>query len=182
MALPVYYLTGMGGQLSKGLGQALLSRNVDVTGRELVGDFRNRSFQEQIDTVIDDLRTHFWQQDARVVANSFGAYLFLHAQAELDPYVGKVLLLSPIVGEFSNQETRMNFLPPRAHKLFELANSNGFAAPINCQIHVGEEDWQSDPRSVQTFGNLVGLNVTIVKGAGHLLPKNYVGNLLDDWL
>ena len=34
MSKTVYYLTGMNGRLATGLGEALLSRGVDVTGRE----------------------------------------------------------------------------------------------------------------------------------------------------
>ena len=35
----IYYLTGMGGRLATGLGQALLDKGLDVTGRELTGEF-----------------------------------------------------------------------------------------------------------------------------------------------
>ena len=59
MSKTVYYLTGMNGRLSTGLGEALLSRGVDVTGRELVDDFRRLGFQEQIDVVCEDLDSRF---------------------------------------------------------------------------------------------------------------------------
>ncbi len=178
----VYYLTGMGGRLDAGLGQGLLSRGFAVEGRELVGEFRRLDFQQQIDLVATDLLNNHWQEDARVVANSFGAYLFLHAQAQMAPFIGKVILLSPIVGEFSNEETRMNFIPPRAEKLFELAETGSFPIPKKCEVHVGSEDWQSNPANVSAFGSKLGIDVTIVPNAGHTLPKEYVGNLLDRWL
>jgi len=85
-AKTVYYLPGHGGRLSSGLGQGLLSRGVNVTGRETVDDFRRLPFMEQVNIVADDLRTHFWSAEHHVVANSFGAYLFLSAQAQLPPY------------------------------------------------------------------------------------------------
>lgn len=66
----VYYLPGRGGQLHTGLGQGLMSRGFDVTGRETRGEFRDLSFQAQIDAVSADLRDHFWQEDAYVVVNS----------------------------------------------------------------------------------------------------------------
>jgi alpha-beta hydrolase superfamily lysophospholipase len=72
---------------------------VDLAGRETVGDFRGMRFMDQIETVAEDLQTHFWREDAHVVANSFGAYLFLNAQSLMPAFPGKVLLLSPIVGE-----------------------------------------------------------------------------------
>ena len=183
MPKTVYYLTGMNGRLRTGLGEALLSRGVDVTGRELVDDFRRSDFQDQIDTVANDLETHFWSEDSHVIANSFGAYLLLHALAKLKKvYVGNALLLSPIVGEFSNEETLMNFIPPRPTFLQELALNKRFPTPLNCEIHVGSEDWQSNPKNVKTFADLVGIKVHVVQDGGHMLPKDYVGNLLDKWL
>jgi len=182
MSKTVYYLTGMGGRLDAGLGQGLLSRGVQITGRELVSEFRKLDFQDQIDHIVDDLKSNFWHEDAQVIANSFGAYLFLHAQAQLPPYIGKVILLSPIVGEFANEETRMNFIPPRAEKLLNLAKDGHFPVPKQCQIHVGSEDWQSNPTNVTAFGQLLGLEVTVVPNAGHMLPKEYVGDLLDKLL
>ena len=182
MKKSVYYLTGMGGRLDTGLGQALLSRGFEVAGRELYGEFRKLDFQHQVDLVAEDLKNYFWQEEARVIANSFGAYLFLHAQVQMKPYIGRVILLSPIVGEFSNEDTRMNFVPPRADKIQQLAEAGSFPIPIHCEVHVGSEDWQSNPVSVTAFGSMLGIPVTVVPNAGHMLPKVYVGNLLARWL
>jgi hypothetical protein len=55
--------------------------------------------------VAQDLRAHFWDESARVIANSFGAYLFLYAQARLPAFPGRVLLLSPIVSGFYDDKT-----------------------------------------------------------------------------
>jgi hypothetical protein len=182
MTRHVYYLTGMGGRLDSGLGQALLTRGLQITGRELVGEFRKFDFQDQIELIAEDIQSNFWQEEAHVIANSFGAYLFLHAQAQMPPYIGKVILLSPIVGEFGNEETRMNFIPPRADKLRQLAEAGIFPIPKQCQIHVGADDWQSNPANVIALCSLLGLDVTVVPNAGHMLPKEYVGDLLDKWL
>lgn len=177
----VYYLPGWGGQLSTGLGQALLERGYDVTGRETLGEFKSAGFTHQVETVASDLRQYFWREDAHVICNSFGGYLFLHAQALIgEPYIGHVILLAPIVGEFADDDEHrpMNFIPPQAEKLLELATAGKFPVPVNCQIHVGSEDWQSCPNAV-AFGKLVGMKVNVVEGAGHSLPKEYVANLMD---
>ena len=178
----IYYLPGRGGQLNTGLGQALLNRGFEVSGRATVNEFNHLPFQDQIETISQDLLNLFWSKDSKVIANSFGAYLFLHAQTLLDPFPGKVLLLSPIVGEFSNDEKMMNFIPPRAGKLMELAGSNLFPTPNSCQIHVGSEDWQSNPESVNKFADFLKIKAFVVNGAGHQLPVKYVSNLLDTWL
>ncbi len=182
MSKTVYYLPGFGGQLGSGLGQGLLSRGFEVTGRETRGDFKQLPFKQQVETVADDIQQHFWDKDAFVVANSFGAYLFLHAQSVMAPYVGNLLLLSPIVGDFRNEQVNMGFVPPFPEKLLQLAEAGEFPKPLKCQIHVGTEDWQSVPANVAKFAALVGIEVKLVQGAGHMLGKDYVGALLDEWL
>lgn len=178
----IYYLPGHGGQISTGLGEGLRSRGFDVSGRETTGEFRKLSFTEQMEIIAEDLNTAYWHEDARVVANSFGAYLFLNAQRLLPPYVGRVLLLSPIIGEFSNEDTHMGFIPPQAGKLMELAEGGGYPKPSRCEVHVGEQDWQSNPQSVRRWAALLEIRVTFVPEAGHVLGKEYVSSVLDKWL
>ena len=178
----IYYLSGQGGRLHKGLGEALLARGLDVVGREIQGEFKTIGFAAQVSTIANDLQTQHWDEGALVIANSFGAYLFLHAQTEMNPYIGRVLLLSPIVGEFDNEELQMGFIPPRAKKLFELASSSQYPAPINCQIHVGSDDWQSNPTNVSKLGQMLNVPVHVVPNNGHMLDKSYVSTLLDSWL
>jgi hypothetical protein len=178
----LYYPPGYGGSLNTGLGAGLLSRIFHVTGRETFSDFRALPFSTQVQTIAEDLQSQFWHADARVICNSFGAYLFLHAQSLMQQFIGKVLLLSPIVGEFRNEETRTGFSPPQPTKLFELAHAGKFSTPSNCEIHVGSDDWQSRSDAVQEFGRLTGVPVHVVQGRGHDLGKDYVGPLLDTWL
>jgi hypothetical protein len=178
----VYYLPGAGGQLATGLGQALRDRGFNVTGRETRGDFRALSFDDQLHHIRDDLRLYFWNEHARVICNSYGSYLFLHAQSQMEPFPGRVLMLSPIVGEFTSDKTSTTFSPPRPHRLRELAKAGKFNAPARCEIHVGEEDWQSIPANVEAFGRLTGIPVTVVPQGGHNLGKDYVGPLLDRFI
>jgi hypothetical protein len=51
--------------LGSGLGQGLLSRGYDVTGRETTGEFRDLEFQSQIDAIAEDLRANFWYEDSK---------------------------------------------------------------------------------------------------------------------
>lgn len=177
----IYYLPGHGGRLTTGLGEALTQRGLAIFGRETVGEFLRLPFLEQTALVAADLQADFWSPSALVIANSFGAYLFLHAQASLSPYPGRVLILSPIVGDFQNEGIGAFFSPPYPNLLGELAEAKIFPSPLNAQIHVGAEDWQSDPDQVQRFAQLTKIPVTVVPEAGHMLPKSYVTNLLDKW-
>ena len=69
----------------------------------------------------------------------------------------KILLLLPIVGEFSSEEISMEFIPPYADRLRELARSNQYSASMNCSFQVESEDWQSNPENVTKFASLLGL-------------------------
>jgi len=178
----IYYLPGMGGSLNKGLGQGLKNRGLEISGRETIGEFRKLRFQDQLDIICEDLVREFWTKESRVIANSFGAYLFLHAQTQMDSFPGSVLILSPIVGEFGDEETKLNFIPPRSGRLFELAQTGSYPTPANIQAHVGSEDWQSNPNAVSKLGQLLSFAVTVVPGGGHNLGVIYVSNVLDRWL
>ena len=182
MTPSIYFLPGHGGHITNGLGQELDRRGFFVLGRETVGDFNKLDFDVQVDTVAQDIRSNFWYPNALVLANSYGAYLLLQALSLSEPFPGKLLLLSPIVGEFSNEKTRMGFIPPYAKRIYELAITGKFPMLRNCEIHVGSEDWQSVPDNVTAFASLVNAQVNVVKDAGHSLPKAYVSALLDRWL
>ena len=178
----IYYLPGHGGRLETGLGEALMSRGYSVAGRQTIGDFKAIPFSEQIAIIARDLTENYWHESARVIANSFGAYLLLNALTLVQPYVGKVLLLSPIVGEFSNEDIRMGFIPPQSGRLIKIAEKGIYPIPLRCEIHVGEFDWQSNPANVTKLAELLGLSVSIVPGGGHVLNKRYVSDVLDSWL
>jgi hypothetical protein len=99
----------------------------------------------------------------------------------MPPYVGRVLLLSPIVGDFSHG-TKMGFSPPIPYRLHQLCESGAMPSPRSCEIHVGSEDWQSNPAEVIKFSSYIGAKVTVAQGLGHMLGKDYVGGVLDQWL
>ena len=178
----IYYLPGMGGRLDAGLGEELLRRGFALSGRETIGAFKKLRFADQVDAVKQDLVGRFWKPEARVIANSFGAYLFLHAQLGLHPFPGRVLLLSPVIGSTTQSETGMRFYPPRADELKHSAQSGGFPKPDNIEVHVGQEDWQAGPQALVEFCNAVRIKVHLVPGRAHMLGSDYVGSLLESWL
>lgn len=179
---PIYYLPGWGGALGLGLGEGLIARGHAITGRETRNEFKNFLFSEQVEIVSEDLKENFWSTDSLVIAVSFGAYLFLHAQADFPSYPGKVLLLSPIVGGFSDESTGRVFSPPQENRLLNLAQNGQFPKLAWCEVHTGSEDWQSHPDAVTRFFNLIGVQAVIADGRGHSLGIDYVDSVLDVWL
>ena len=104
-----YYLPGMGARFNTGLGRGINDLGYKVVGRETRAEFQKYSFQDKIDLVANDLKEHFWYEDAKVVVNSFGAYLFFQAQLQMKTYPGHVLILSPIIGGSNDDETMIRF-------------------------------------------------------------------------
>ena len=117
-----------------------------------------------------------------LVAVSYGCYLFLHAQLCMSAFPGRVLLLSPVLGGALSKAAGAGFFPPRAGQLGQAASNGGFPRLGQAEIHVGSEDWQSNPEAVRTFGERASIPVTLVEGKGHMLGVDYVGPLLDRWL
>ena len=68
MASLIYYRPGWAGRLSTGLGQALMDRGFDVTGRATRCDFKDLSFTDQVETVKEDLLKHFWSEGSCFIA------------------------------------------------------------------------------------------------------------------
>ena len=178
----IYYLPGWGGQLRTGLGQAFLDRGLNVTGRETREEFIRMTFSEQVATVAEDLKQHFWSSESRVVANSFGAYIFLNALVQLGEFPGKTLLLSPIVSGFEDPVSGRNFSPPQDGRIVDLALTGGYPTQFRCVVHTGSEDWQSKPDVVQRFFASIGKEVCIAPGRCHMLGADYVSPVIDAWL
>lgn len=178
----VYYLPGRGGELTTGLGKGLLARGVSVVGRETRGAFLKLTFQQQLDAIKSDLLDQFWHEKAKLVAVSYGGYLFLQTQLALSAFPGKVLLLSPVLGGAFAPSAGIGFIPPRADKLTQVVEEQQFPSLKHAEIHVGSDDWQSNPEAISAFGEATSIPVTIVDGKGHMLGEDYVGPLLDKWL
>jgi hypothetical protein len=82
-----------------------------------------------------------------------------------------------------NAVDRHSFVSPSFPlRLKGVVDAGQFRAPAHCQIHVGEDDWQSNPANLQALGHATGMPVSVVPGGGHDLGKNYVGAILNRWL
>ena len=182
MTNTIYYLTGRGGQLDKGVGQGLLNRGYKLSGREASGKFDTLSIQNQIDLITQDLQGSFWHKDAKVIAVSYGAYLLLHALSELEPYQGSILLLSPVLGGVCGGESMHYFSPPRSDKLINMIDNESFPKPRKIEIHVGDKDWQSPYERAMKFAEAFGGHCHVLPDTGHQLGEQYVSPVLNEWL
>lgn len=148
-AKTIHYLPCYGGQLATGLGRALMDRGFDVAGLEKRGDFCFLPFAEPIATVGQGLENHFCRAEDRVICNSFSGHIFLYLQTQMPPFPEQVLLLSPFVGKFTNEQARTRVSLPRSTRLKDLAEAGKFTVPRKCEMHVGKHDCQINSVSVK---------------------------------
>jgi hypothetical protein len=183
----IYYVPGRGGRLNQGLGLELSSRGYDLMGREIAGPgprdqsnpFASLSFQQQVQVIQHDLKTHFWTPEALVIGNSFGAYLIAHSILQLGKFPGKCLFLSPVLGAVKT--TGMLFKPPKSSALKDAIETRSFPSII-LDIVVGSSDEHFVHEIAEKLGQLTVGAITIFDNEGHRLSHEIVKDKLDHWL
>ena len=183
----IYYVPGRGGRLNTGLGLELSARGYDLIGREIAGPgprdqsnpFASLSFQQQVDVIQHDLKTHAWAPEALVIGNSFGAYLIAHSILQLGNFPGKCLFLSPVLGTV--KATGMLFKPPKSGVLKDAIETRSFPSII-LDIVVGSRDEHFLPEVAAKLDQLTKGNIKIIVDQGHRLSHSIVKAKLDKWL
>lgn len=166
---------GKGKDWLDGIGQEVLKAGYDATGLDLEDDFLNLKFSEQVAQAKQFIESG-WDRCPLLIGKSYGAYLVLHALADLPSYPGAVLLFSPVIGMtvMKSEKGFMLSRPPRANFLLPLAESGSYPAPASFEIHTGAEDPICDPELAVRFGGAVeGCQVVVVPDSGHRLPPEY---------
>lgn len=178
----VYYLPGRTEMPATGSAGLIAGLGWEIVGRNFRTDLRPMGFAEQLETIQTDLQTQC-RLDARpLIGQSYGAYLLLHALAGLEPYPGRVLLLSPVLGAALDRRSMILSRPPRAEKLLRWAETGTFPRLGYAELHTGAEDVGCDPRLAKIFAAALGLHLMIVPGAGHELPEAYLKSVLNRFL
>jgi len=156
-------------------------------GREIAGPgprdqsnpFASLSFQQQVQVIQHDLKTHFWTPEALVIGNSFGAYLIAHSILQLGKFPGKCLFLSPVLGAVKT--TGMLFKPPKSSALKDAIENRSFPSII-LDIIVGSRDEHFVVEVAEKLDQLTVGAMTIFDNEGHRLSHEIVKDKLDHWL
>ena len=183
----IYYCPGRGGRLNSGLGLEISARGFDLIGRETGGPgprdqsnpFASLSFQQQVEVIQHDLKTHAWTPDALVIGNSFGAYLIAHSILQLGYFPGKCLFLSPVLGAVKTNGTL--FRPPKSGTLKDAIETRCFPS-ITLDVVVGSRDEHFVLDVAKKLDQLTIGAITILEGEGHRLSHGIVRAKLDQWL
>lgn len=181
----VYYLPGRDSGVSDEVGRTICHLGVDVVGRDLLPEFINYRIGEQVEIIKQDIANYFAEHDGILLARSYGAFLLLQALIELNPFRGRILLFSPVLGPTNIKAAKgpLFFRPPRANKLLQFARNATFPAPEYMEIHTGSEDLQCHPSIAVEFAHLVpNTRLYLVQGGGHGLDHKYTENILKKFL
>ena len=93
----IIYITGRGGDASRGLGAYLKTIDPHRIGLSVNSIFLSLPFEQQIST-IHDLLARFDGPSTLIIANSYGACLLAAAFIDKPAIASQVLLLSPLLG------------------------------------------------------------------------------------
>ncbi len=179
----LYFLPGRGEKPANRIEQFIATLGYANAAREMSGEFYRLRFSEQLDLIRSDLVAGFWEPNANLVGRSFGAYLLLQALADMDSFPGRLLLLSPVLGAAVANNGFYVSRPPRADKILQLAEGNGFPAPNQMEIHTGAADNGCDPSLAVRFAAKVGnTQLHVVPEAGHKLGEEYTRSVLRKFL
>lgn len=179
----LYFMPGRGDLLSGRIGLLLYEKGFTLYGREAVPPFSQLTFAHQLDLIRNDILEKFWTTDSILIGHSYGAYLLLHTLAELEPYPGRILLLSPVLGAAISPDQTYMSRPPRAEKLLLLCRTGQFPIPAYLQIHTGADDVWCDPELARKISeHIPTCRLSIVAETGHRFEETQLRPILTAFL
>ncbi|MDB4001934.1 hypothetical protein N9449_04435 [Oceanospirillaceae bacterium] len=179
----IIYITGRGGDASKGLGAYLKTIDPHRIGLSVNSIFLSLPFEQQIST-IHDLLHRFDSPNTSIIANSYGAYLLTSALIDQPSIASQVLLLSPALGLTLVEEEMFYSRPPNQRLWSEALEQGRIAKPNYLSVCSGELDAGScSPIMVRKFSELIEADqVQISPDQGHQLDRSIVQSVIGQFL
>lgn len=183
LAASAYLLPGRRERLDDGIGAMLRALGLNVSGLELSEEFLRSPFPDQIRRALEEIQANHWRRDSILIGKSYGGYLLLHSLLEVEPYPGRILLLSPVLGATSFAGGMYGVRPPRAARLLEAAAAGRFPQPGWLEIHTGELDPDCRPETAAAFYRGIARGtLRILPGMGHELGFEKQRSILTGFL
>ena len=154
-ARTIRYLPGRGGSAQSGLSVYLSTLSSDFDALAIDPIFLQKDFEEQISAV----RAFTALESGHLIANSYGAYLFLLSLIDQPRFAAKVLLLSPVLGRAMDPERMLLSRPPREKELHAAVREKRLGLPELLWIVTGENDEICDHAVAPAVRSLVDVTV-----------------------
>ena len=172
------YITGRGGSTTHGLSPHLSTLVDDYQTLANDVELHRRSVDEQINTV-----TEFCKPATHLIANSYGAYLWLLSRIDAKPTDTRVLLLSPVMGRAIDPEKMLSSRPPRLRGLENAITEGRINLPQQVRVVTGRDDDVCTYRTaVAQCGKLGIEDLSIAKDEGHNMSHALVSKVVTDFL
>ncbi|NPA50163.1 MAG: hypothetical protein GXO02_00860 [Epsilonproteobacteria bacterium] len=179
----VYFLPGRRSKLTGTIGQIISDLGYKIYGREVLGEFEVYPIQKQIEIIANDIKSNFWDKEAKIIGRSYGGYLIMHTIIELLPdiFPGKILLLGPVLGK-SHFRKGYCSRPPRAYKLLKYAKEKKLD-PFNIEIYTGKEDIGCDYKlAEEIFKDAKNSKLHILENITHYFPHELNYQIIKSFL
>lgn len=176
----VLYISGRGGDHSKGLGGYLSTFVSDYSGISVDVSFLRQDIDDQIKAIRVSVNKC---NGGTVIANSYGAYLTLLSLIDFEHELEQVLLLSPVLGKAVAKDRMYYSKPPATRKIAYAVAERRINLPEKSAIFIGDQDELYDPSLLATYAAMMGDHkVFVLPGEQHSLSKTAVQDILDSRL
>jgi len=172
------YISGRGGDANKGLGAYLKKLDPNRIGLSVNESFLQLSFYGQV-SVVRQLLDEFDGENTKVIANSYGAYLLLHALIDAPSYQFRGLLLSPAIGGVLNSNSLAYARQPSTNRFDEALIDRAFTKPRYLALYIGDLDVGYDFARFSDLNESMELDLLeVIPGQGHMIDRDVVKTTL----
>ena len=172
----VLYITGRGGDHTKGLGGYISSLVTEYNGVSVSIPFLRQDLDDQIQEIRNAIAE--WGTGT-LIANSYGAYLTLLSLIDFEHQLEQVVLLSPVLGKAVAKDRMYFSKPPLTKRLSSAVEEKRINFPTNTAIFIGAEDELYDPQLLNMYSQLIGEDgIFVLEGQRHNLEKNLLQDIL----
>lgn len=172
------YITGRGGSATQGLSSYLSTLVDDYKGLANDSVLHRLPVDEQINIV-----TKFCKPATHLIANSYGAYLWLLSRIDAAPSDTRALLLSPVMGRATDPEKMLSSRPPRLRGLESAIAENRLVLPQKVRVVTGRDDDVCTYQTAIAQCMKLGIeDLSIIEGEGHNMSHDLVSKTISDFL
>ena len=178
VTMKLRYITGRGGSATQGLSLYLSTLVDDYQALANDAELHRRSFDEQINTVAEFCRTA-----THLIANSYGAYLWLLSRINTAPSDTRVLLLSPVMGRAMGPQQMLSSRPPRLRSLESAITDGRLVLPQQVRVVTGRDDDVCTYHTAIAQCRKIGIeDLSIIEDEGHNMSHALVSKVITDFL
>jgi pimeloyl-ACP methyl ester carboxylesterase len=173
----VLYITGRGGDHTKGLGGYISNIVNDYKGLSIDIPFLRQDIDDQIKTIRRSIEAC---SNGLVIANSYGAYLTLLSLIDFEHEVAEVVLLSPVLGRAIAKDRMYYSRPPASIRVSNALQERRINLPEKTSIYIGDRDELYDPGLLHKYAEIIGEDrVFVLQGQRHNIDKDFMQDMLN---